>query len=226
MNRYFNLDIPFRRFAGNTLIISCLSLAPLLLLYVLLTPGFAGMLLDNRMALGRFLRQVVTNGVPVVFVVYYVSFFLFAVINDGQRTANVSALVLLIDLPARIIIFVVLHGLIYVASADWFGSFGGDRWQALRVVGPTLARSAFFENISGVYLYATMISALPLYTATVERVLNEKADHTIMLRRCIYILPGKSGQIVGRAVIALILFAAFSLLLTGLAALIVWLQRP
>jgi hypothetical protein len=32
-------------------------------------------------------------------------------------------------------------------------------------VSPTLARSAFFENISGVYLYATMISALPLYVS-------------------------------------------------------------
>ena len=69
MTRYFALDIPFHRFVANTLIVSCLSLVPLLLFYVLLTPGFAAMLLDNRLALGRFLRQVATNGLPAVFVI-------------------------------------------------------------------------------------------------------------------------------------------------------------
>ena len=33
------------------------------------------------------------------------------------------ARVLLFDLPARVIIFILLHGVIYVISADWFGSF-------------------------------------------------------------------------------------------------------
>ena len=32
---------------------------------------------------------------------------------------------------------------------------------ALRVVAPTLARAATFENLSGVYLYATLLASLP-----------------------------------------------------------------
>ena len=224
MNHLFDIKMPFWRFAKNTLIVSCLSLLPLLLLYILLSPGFASMLLDNRMALGRFVRQVLTNGLPVVFTVNYLSFFLYALMKDGQRWTNVPEFILLIDLPVRIIVFVALHGLIYVISADWFGSFGGDRWQALRVVGPTLVRSAFFENISGVYLYATMVSALPLYMTAIQRVLDKRSGRTTLLRRFIYVFSEKLGQAVESFVITLILLAAYALLLTGFAALVVWLQ--
>ena len=220
----FDIKMPFWLFARNTLIVSCLSLLPLLLLYILLSPGFADMLLDNRMALVRFLRQVVTNGLPVVFVVNYVSFFLYALMNDGSRSTNVPKLILLIDLPVRVIVFVALHGLIYVISADWFGSFGGDRWQAIRVVGPTLMRSAFFENVSGVYFYATMVSALPLYTTAIQRILGEHSGRKTLLRSFINVFSDKFGQAVGRVVIALILLAASALLLTGFAALVVLLQ--
>lgn len=224
MNPLFDIKMPFWRFARNTLIVSCLSLLPLLLLYILLTPGFASMLLDNRMALNRFLRQVLTNGLPVVFVVNYLSFFLYAVTKDGQRWTNVPELIPLIDLPIRITVFVALHAFIYVISADWFGSFGGDKWQALRVVGPTLMRSAFFENISGVYLYATMVSALPLYTTALQRGLDKRSDRTALLWRFIYTFSEKLGHTFGSFVIALIFLAAYALLMTALATLLVWLQ--
>jgi len=36
-------------------------------------------------------------------------------------------------------------------------------------VAPTLARPAFFENISGVYLYATLVSAMPLHVSSIEK---------------------------------------------------------
>ena len=226
MNPLFDIKMPFWRFARNTLIVSCLSLLPLLLLYILLSPGFGDMLLDNRMALSRFLRQVLTNGLPVIFVVNYLSFFLYVVMKDGQRWTNAAELIPLIDLPIRIIVFVALHGLIYVLSADWFGSFGSDRWQALRVVGPTLVRSVFFENISGVYFYATMFSALLLYTTAIERVLGKRPDRTTLLRRCIYILSKKLCRAGGSFVITLILLAAYALLLTVFAGLVLWLQGP
>ncbi len=220
MSRYFALDIPFHRFVANTLIASCLGLVPLLFLYVQLTPGFATMLLDNRLALGRFLRQVVTNGLPVVFVINYISFFLFALITDHTRNITPPALVILIDVPVRIAVFFGLHALIYVFSADWYGSFGGDRMQALLVVGPTILNSAFFGNISGVYLYATLVSAVPLYTAAIEKILMEREGGAEMVRRWLSILPGTTG----RVLIALLIFAIFAGLLTALAALIVWAQ--
>ena len=161
--------MPALRFARNTLVASLLGLLPLLVFYIALAPGFSAQLVGGGPALGRFLRQVLTNRLPVAFVVNYVGFFLFARAVDRHPGGRGLALVLLADLPMRVILFIFLHAVIYTVSADWFGSFGGSRLTALRVVAPTLAQSALFQNISGVYLYATLVSALPLYVAAIER---------------------------------------------------------
>lgn len=210
MHRHFCLDMSFPRFAWNTLLFSLAGLIPLLALFVALTPGFGDMLADGGPALGLFLRQVATNGLPVVFVVNYVAFFLFAWMNSADGPA--PAAILLIDLPVRIVVFVALHAIIYVASARWFGSFGGSPATALQVVGPTLARSVFFENISGVYLYATMVGAIPLYASAIAR-----APRLAALARRI---PGGWGD----AVLAFAIFGVFVFGLTVLAAAIVQLQ--
>lgn len=205
MERYFALEMPVVLFARNTLIVSVLGLVPLLFLYIVLTPGFASHLMSSGPALGRFMRQVLTNGLPVVFIVNYVGFFLFAWMNTQRPDGQVRALILLIDLPLRVILFIVLHAVIYMISADWFESFGGSRLTALRVVGPTLARSALFENLSGVYLYATLVSALPLYVHAFSGTNRARA------------LPGRLGPILAAGA----LFGVFTLLLTLAATMLV-----
>ena len=220
MTRYFALDTPFHRFVANTLIVSCLSLAPLLLLYVLLTPGFASLLSDNPLALGRSLRQVATNGLPVVFVINYISFFLYALMTDSKHGTTSPAIILLVDLSLRVTVFEGLHALIYVLSAGWFDSFGGDRMLALRVVGPTLVDAARFGNISGVYLYATLASALPLYTTAIYKIQCARQGDAKTTRR----RAGPHLGAIWRVGVALIIFAVFVGLVTGLAALIEWAQ--
>lgn len=207
MERFFSLDQPFLRFVLNTLVASLLGLFPLLALYIALTPGFTNMLLDGGPALERFARQVATNGLPVVFAVNYISFFLYGWLNARPGNAPCAAQVILIDLPLRLFAFAFLHAIIYVLSADWFGSFGGSRATALRVVAPTLARSALFENISGVYLYATLVSALPLYASAIERSRTGRPH-----RRSLAFL------------LALLLFGLFALLLTCAALLVAHVQ--
>ena len=212
MRNLFTLSMPFSRFVRNTVLLSLASLLPLLVLYVALRPGFTAMLMDGGPALSRFLRQVATNGFPVVFIVNYISFFHFAALNARQPAPRDTIFVVFIDMPVRIVVFILLHAIIYVVSANWFGSFGGSPATALRVVAPTLARSALFENISGVYLYATLVSALPLYVSALET--SQRVSGP--LRR----LPGKSGAVLA----ALGLFGLFALALTLLATLIVRIQ--
>ncbi len=211
MERYFALEMPAVQFARNTLIISVLGLVPPLFLYIALTPGFSAHLTAGGPALERFVRQVLTNGVPVVFAVNYAGFFLYAWMNARRSGGQSRVLLLLIDLPLRMALFIVLHSIIYVFSADWFGSFGGSRLTALHVVAPTLARSALFENLSGVYLYATLVSAVPLYVAVLQ------SSDGPRLARC---LPGRIGAVLT----AIVLFGSFTLALTVVATLIVWLQ--
>ena len=214
MQRLFSLELPFSRFAWNTLVVSLAGLLPLLVLFIAMTPDLAGHLAGGGPALSRFVRQVLTNGVPVVFVVNYVAFFLYASTNARGNHERRPGSVLFLDVAARLVAFIVLHILIYVLSADWFGSFGGSRATAVRVVAPTLARSAFFENISGVYLYATLVSALPLYGTAIE--------NSGTLGRLARRFPGRSGSLV----IATAFFAVSVLALTAFSALLVWWQTP
>lgn len=210
MERYFTINMPALHFARNTFVFSLLGLVPVLLVFVALTPSFGNILLGGGPPLSRFLRQVVTNGFPVVFFLNFVSFFLFAWIVAKPGQSYGFRLVLLVDLPIRVFGFVALHAVIYMLSADWFGSFGGSRTTALQVVAPTLVRSVLFENISGVYLYATLVSALPLYVTVIERSKG--------LDRLARALPGRTGPVL----FAGLLFAFSVLALTGFAALLIW----
>jgi len=165
MHRYFSLTLPIAIFARNVALVSLAALVPLLVVYVALQPGFAAMLSGGGPALSRFLRQVATNGFPVVFVVNYIGFFFYARFEAQMPERRRGPVLICTDMAMRVSVFILLHAVIYVASADWFGSFGGSKVTALKVVAPTLARSALFDNISGVYLYATLLGAVPIYAA-------------------------------------------------------------
>jgi hypothetical protein len=95
---------------------------------------------------------------------------------------------------------------IFAASAVAFGSFGGSPGQALRVVAPTLVQAAAFGNLSGAYLYATLLSALPLHVAALAAIRDR---------------PAGTGAAVALALVAFALQAA---VLTAVATLISALQ--
>lgn len=204
--------MPGLQFLRNVLLFSVLGLLPVLALYILLSPGFASALADGGPALQRFLRQVLTNGLPVVVFVNYIGFFLFAYSHERSENSRDPAVYIAVDFFTRLGFFFGLHALIYVVSADWFGSFGGSRATALRVVAPTLARSAFFENISGVYLYATLVSAIPLYVSAIKQ--------SKSLEPVVRFFPKPIGPIA----IALLIFAGGAVCLTALAGAFIRLQ--
>lgn len=159
-DRHFSVRLPATRFVRNTLLLSLAGLAPVLAAYISLAPGLWAHLGAGGAGLARFARQILTNGVPVVVVVNAAGFILFAQLR-ADRLCPVTLLG--IDVAMRLGAFIGLHVVIYPASAVMFGAFGDDPAQALRVVGPTLAQAALFANLSGVYLYATLVSAVPLH---------------------------------------------------------------
>lgn len=202
LDRHFSVALPFGRFARSIALLSLAGLVPTLALYIALSPGLWGHLMATDAALVRFLRQIVTNGLPVVLILNACSLILFAQLRVRQLNPPRA---LAIDISARIGAFIALHAVIYPASALMFGSFGGDPAQALRVVAPTVAQAAGFANLSGVYLYATLISALPLHVAMVGT-----AAQGLGLR-----VPRMPVLILA----ALAIFGAQTLLLTAVAAL-------
>lgn len=212
MEKLFSIEMSGLLFARNVLLFSFAGLFPVLVLYVLLTPGFAGALTEGGPAFWRFMRQVLTNGLPVVFAINYVACFLFALSRQNHETGHDQAVYMVIDIFVRLAIFVGLHALIYVGSATWFGSFGGSRTTALRVVAPTLSRSALFENVSGVYFYATLVSAVPLYASTIS--------HSAWFQPIVRVLPRRTGALA----LALLFFLAVAACLTALASAFARLQ--
>jgi hypothetical protein len=203
LDRHFSVELPLLRFARNVVLLSLAGLAPVLALYITLSPGLWSHLLATEAALQRLSRQIVTNGLPVVLVINAFGLILFAQLRSRRLS---PACALAIDVPARIGAFIALHVMIYPASALMFGSFGGDPVQGLRVVGPTLTQSAAFANLSGVYLYATLISALPLHMAMVGGAMQARALSTPTMPLLI--------------ALALAIFGLQALLLTGFSALL------
>jgi hypothetical protein len=199
-DRHFSVRLPFTRFARNTVLLSLLGLVPVLILYIALIPGFWSHLTTSDAALVRFMRQILTNGLPVVFSVNAVSMIMFS--RSRLRTIGPGS-ALALDFATRTIAFMVLHAVIFFVSALMFGSFGGDPLQALRVAGPTLVQAAAFGNLSGVYLYATLISALPLHMALAEIWLQRRGRRPA---------PGMALALFSLAVIA-----TQALVLTGVA---------
>lgn len=207
-DRHFSIGLPLSRFVLNTLLLSVIGLMPVLVLYIVMVPGFGSHLMTADAALSGVIRQILTNGLPVVFLVNLFSLSLFTQLRADKLRPE---WVLAADIAARIGAFIALHAIIYAASALVFGSFGGDPLQALRVVGPTLAQSATFSNLSGVYLYATLVSAFPLHMALTGAAMQRHGN--------------QGGEIpktgfVTLAFLALAVFGLQALLLTGVSLLL------
>ncbi|NYS26327.1 hypothetical protein HUK65_15165 [Rhodobacteraceae bacterium 2376] len=191
-------DQPAGRFLWHVLLLSLAGLLPVLALYVALIPGFAAHLLQGGPAAAQFLRQVVTNGVTTVVVMNAAALIVLHRAATGAGPAGAPWRLILTDILLRLGLFIALHAVVFWGSALMFGAFGGDPLQALRVVAPTLAQAGTFGNLSGVYLYAGLLCALPLQLALLGR---------------------QSRGTPTRTALALALLAGQVLLLTGLARL-------
>ena len=85
--------------------------------------------------------------------------------------------------------------------------------QALGVVAPTIAGSASFGNLSGVYLYATAISAYPLFIAAMRQLADTQ--------------PNPFGLLISRrlspwtlSALFIVAFVLLAFAISGLAALL------
>ena len=169
VDRHFAPGLGPARFWRNVAVLSLAGLLPALWLFVARTPGFAAHLAQGDGALGPFLRQVLTTGLPVVLAVNAVTMALYARLRAGAM-GPVAAVAL--DFAGRVGLFTVLQGALFAGSAVVFGAFGGDPAQGLAVLGPTLERAAVFGNLAGVYFYATALGALPLHLAVAAEALG------------------------------------------------------
>lgn len=166
---------PAGRFLRNLLAVSIAALAVGLALYIALRPGAAAMLAQGGWPATRLLlRQVLVNGLPVVAVTTWVGAVLYGAWRAAGALPGPGLALVAADPAIRLAVFTGLHAAIYVLAADLFGSFGAEKATALRVVAPTLARAAFVENLSGIYLYAVLAIALPAQADAIRAVAPQR----------------------------------------------------
>lgn len=159
--RLLDVEQPAARFVLRVALVSSGAIAALLCAYLLFRPGALQMIAQGGApAIALVLRQVAVNGLPVVVAATWAGAVLLGTWarRPGRRAWSIA----IVDGSVRLLVLAAAHALTFILAADMFGSFGGDRLTALRVVAPTLARAAVFENLSGVYLYASLAIALPM----------------------------------------------------------------
>ena len=166
LERHFAATLPVGLLARNVVLLALAGLVPVLAVYITREPALWAHLRHSPGAGGALLRQILSNGLPVVVIVTAIGVVMRA---QMQRRGLRPGAALGLDMALRIGGFIGLHVVIYPVSALAFGAFGGDPGQALRVLWPTLLQAAGFVNLSGVYLYAVLFCALPVQVAALSR---------------------------------------------------------
>lgn len=217
MNRLFPTDIGFVRLALQTFVASLLAMFVVLALFVVKTPVFLETVMQDRALALAVMRQVMANGLPIVFLINLVGFSNFGALAHRHDAERGAAATIGMDLLTRGFLFFALHALSYYLAAVSYGSFGGDPATALRVVAPTLVGAALISNLAGVYLYATAISALPFLMLALGKAAREGGRFGALTERAALALGGERRPRTAYFLISLAVFLAFAFAVSAVA---------
>jgi hypothetical protein len=220
----FASDAGWLRMAALSFIASLIGLCLATGFYILTYPALRAGLMDDPTLLNAFTRQIIASGLLIVFVINTIGFANYRAFvtrgNDGRSTAAVLGA----DLFTRGLLFFGMHVISYYLAAAYYGSFGGNTVLALQVVAPTLAGAAYMGNLSGVYLWATAISALPFFMVVLAEGTRGRGRFDAMIRTALTRLgrPPETQTRPGwpHLLLALAVFIAFAAALSILAALL------
>lgn len=191
LRRMIGPDLPISRFLFSVTVSTLVGIAVFLLLYFMAVPGFFQQMWDDAFARGRVLRFVASYGLPVVFLCTYVSFFFQGLLLANLGRSSIPRLVfyMAFDILMRLVVFALVSAGIFWLFARFFGSFGGSTAAALRAVPETLRGGIRFENLAGVYFYAAVFSAFPLFILLAMKALGRSALLRSTWTRASWLLP-------------------------------------
>ncbi|MGY6644004.1 MAG: hypothetical protein ACXIVD_02190 [Salinarimonas sp.] len=223
LSALFAPDIGWLRFALQSFVLSVIGLLLATGFYILTYPALRAGLMDDPMLLNAFLRQIIASGLLIVFVINTIGFANYRAFvargNDGRSTAAVLGA----DLFTRGLLFFGMHVISYYLAAEYYDSFGGNTLLALQVVAPTLAGAAYMGNLSGVYLWATAISALPFFMVVLAQGADGSGRLNHLIRSALTRLgrpqPKQARPGWPHLLLAILVFTAFAAALSLLAAL-------
>jgi len=220
----FSAQTGWLRFVLQSFVLSMIGLLLATGFYILTYPALRAGLMHDPMLLNAFLRQIMASGLLIVFVINAIGFANYRAFvargNDGRSMAAVLGA----DLFTRGFLFFVMHAISYYLAAEYYGSFGGNVLIALQVVAPTLAGAAHMGNLSGVYLWATAISALPFFMVVLAQGTRGRGRLNDLVRAALTRLGRSSGEHARpgwpHLLLALAVFIIFAFALSLIASLL------
>lgn len=198
---------PALKFIRQVFFISLISLLVLLFVYVIRVPEILQQVRTRdgeNLNWSPIVRHILLNGLSVVFFVNYLSYFLYPwVIRWFRRDASSGRVILIavFDVLFRIVLYFVFSAIVYSLFATMFGSFGGSVTTAVSSVFSTFLYSVSLGNLAGVYFYAAMVGAFPIYTLAIARAFTSRGKFGAALRYIFFLLPFSAKPIRSAAVI-------------------------
>ncbi len=220
----FPADAGWLRMSVQSFLASLIGLGLATGIYILTYPALRVGLMDDPMLLEAFTRQIIASGLLIVFVINVIGFANYRAFAARGLEGRGTAAVLGADLFTRGLLFFGMHVISYYLAAEYYGSFGGNTLLALQVVAPTLAAAAWMGNLSGVYLWATAMSALPFFMVVLAQGTRGGGRLDAVIRAALNRL-GRAPEAQARPgwphlLLALAVFVAFAFALSIFAALL------
>lgn len=216
LNSYFSIDNGLFSFYFNVFIFTAVSVLVILAIYTSKTIG-----LFNQLFAKEFLFQFLFNGFIVTYLCNFLSFAYYQILIEKIAFDNISKsmLVLLLDILAKISLFILLSIISYIFFATFFGAFSGDEKLALKAIPTTLLHAIQFKNLSGVYFYSVAISSFPIYFVIIINIMIANPNASRAIRHVLFWLPFESKPIRAVATIFGIFIGIFALIASTLLAL-------
>lgn len=210
---FYSRKVPAGRFFGFLLGFSVGTMLMVLAFYIAQTPGLFCQLLSDPMASRLFFGQVIGNGMVVLLLSNYFGLLLNQLafgVAPRFRSSTIYV-VLLVEMLVKIVIFIVVTAVVYVAYAIYADAFTGSPVRALKAVAPTIRDAIAFGNLTSVYLYATIIFSLPLFIVALIRFMSTHPSVSHVMERSLFFLNFENKPVRTLAVALGILFALFSI---------------
>jgi hypothetical protein len=218
LDQFFSPRKGWATFLASVLVLTVVSLLIVLAVYTYRMSG----LFDQLLTRG-FLVQFIGNGLVVTFVVNCVVFSQYRHLLASfaaDSTARNLGLVLL-DLLAKAVLFIVLTALTYVLLATLGSAFRGDALAALGAVPITVREAVLFRNLTSVYIYSLILSSFPIFVVIVVKLMIASPAFSAFVQRLFFWLPLKDKPLR----LATCAFAVFTGLFVLTFSLLLWWVR-
>jgi hypothetical protein len=211
---FYSRKVPAKRFFGFLVGFSVGPMVMVLAFYIAQTPGLLCQLVSDPMASRLFFGQVIGDGLIVLLLSNFFGLLLDQIVFGAAPQFRSSAIyaVLLAEIFVKVIIFILVTAVVYVAYAVYADDFTGSPMRALKAVVPTIRYAIAFGNLTSVYLYATVIFSLPLFIVALIRFMSAHPSFSYFAERSLFFLNFENRPVRTLAVALGVLFALFSII--------------